>query len=101
MLLTTNTGAYELLDDEMKNSEIAYPSDEVLEDTEVFLNLDEETNKKIDALWTEIISSSNEQVAVSNGGSSADAQSSSSIPWVLDPCWCGSCCRCRVFGNPA
>ncbi len=79
---TTNTGAYELLDDEMKNSEIAYPSDEVLENTEVFLNLDEETNKKIDALWTEIISSSNEQAAASSEGGSAQADSGTSIPWV-------------------
>lgn len=79
---TTNTAAYELLDDEMKNSEIAYPSDEVLENTEVFLNLDDETNKAIDALWTEIISSDNQQTVASDGTSGAAAQSGSSIPWV-------------------
>lgn len=82
---TTNTAAYELLDDEMKNSEIAYPSDEVLENTEVFLNLNEETNKKIDALWTEVISSSNQQTTAS-GTDSADgsaSNSSSSSWWIL------------------
>ncbi len=78
---TTNTAAYELLDDEMKNSEIAYPSDEVLENTEVFLNLDEQTNKKIDALWTEIISSDNQQVAASGTEGAGSAQGVS-IPWV-------------------
>ena len=61
---------------------IAYPSDEVLENTEVFLNLDDETNKTIDALWTEIISSDNQQTVASDGTSGAAAQSGSSIPWV-------------------
>lgn len=54
----------------------------LLENTEVFLNLDDETNKTIDALWTEVISSDNQQTVASDGTSGAAAQSGSSIPWV-------------------
>ena len=52
---TPHTGAYELLDDEIKNDPNLYPSDEFLENkTESFKNLSADTNKYIDRLWTEI-----------------------------------------------
>lgn len=55
---TPNSGAFELLDEDTKNNEIAYPSDEFLnERCETFLNLSDETNKYMQDLWTEIKSS--------------------------------------------
>ena len=52
---TPHTAAYELLDDEVKNDTNLYPSDEfIIEKTEAFKNLPQETNRYIDQLWTEI-----------------------------------------------
>lgn len=52
---TPHTGAYELLDDEVKNDPYLYPSEEFMEEkTESFKNLSTETNRYIDQLWTEI-----------------------------------------------
>lgn len=53
---TPHSLAYEELDDEVKNDEIAYPSDEVIAKTEIFINLSEKTNKMVDGMWTEILS---------------------------------------------
>ena len=55
---TPNKAAYELLSDEIKSNPITYPDEEVLAKAEVFINLPEDINKKIDSLWTEIRSSS-------------------------------------------
>lgn len=49
-----NAAAMELLDEEILNSPIIYPSADVLEKGEEFLHLSDETNKLLDALWTEI-----------------------------------------------
>ena len=58
---TPHTGAYALLDEEIKNDPNLYPSDEFLsEKTESFKNLSEQTNRYIDELWTEIKISGNE-----------------------------------------
>lgn len=52
---TPNSGAYELLDDEVKNDEKRYPSDEFLaENTEVFINLSSETNAYTQELWNQL-----------------------------------------------
>lgn len=51
---TPHTAAYELLDDEVKNNPIAYPSDEVLENTEVFVVLPEDVNTAMDKAWSDI-----------------------------------------------
>lgn len=52
---TPNTAAYELLDDEVKEDEKRYPSDEFLaENTEVFINLSSETNAYMQELWTQL-----------------------------------------------
>ena len=48
--------ALQLLDEEVRNNPISYPSDEVLENTQVYVNLSEETNLYLDRLWTEIMS---------------------------------------------
>lgn len=44
----------DFLDEEMKNSPIAYPSAEILENTEIFTALPNTTTRLIDSLWTDI-----------------------------------------------
>lgn len=52
---TPNSGAYELLEDDVKNDEKRYPSDEFLaENTEVFINLSAETNAYTQELWNQL-----------------------------------------------
>lgn len=51
---TPHLGAYELLDDEMKENTVAYPSDEVLANTEVFTNLEEEIGLAMDTAWSNV-----------------------------------------------
>ena len=53
---TPHSEAFELLDDEVKEDEIIYPPAEVLENTEIYIALPEETTKLVDSLWTEILS---------------------------------------------
>ena len=48
---TPNTAAMELLDPELAQNEIAYPSDAVLEKGQTFLNLPDETLHEMDSLW--------------------------------------------------
>lgn len=52
---TPNLGAFQLLDDEIKNNPIIYPSQDVLENTEQFTYLSEETNLLLDQLWTQVL----------------------------------------------
>ena len=50
---TPNQGAFDLLDEEMQEDEVAYPDDEfLLEKTTVFRNLSDEANAKMQDLWT-------------------------------------------------
>ena len=52
---TPNSAAYELLDDEVKEDEKRYPSDEFLaEHTEVFINISSEANAYMQDLWTQL-----------------------------------------------
>ncbi len=51
---TPHLGAYELLDEEMKNNPVAYPDDAVLENTEVFTILDDEISAAMDTAWSDI-----------------------------------------------
>lgn len=53
---TPQKDAYGELDDDIKNNEIAYPSDEVLAKTEVYTNLPDSTNELVSGLWAQIIS---------------------------------------------
>ncbi len=48
-----NTGTVELLDEEVANDEVAYPSDEVIENCEIFLD-PSDFLKEYDRIWTEI-----------------------------------------------
>ena len=50
---TPNTGTMELMDEEILNNEAAYPSDEVIENCEVFLD-PSDFLKEYDRIWTEI-----------------------------------------------
>jgi len=53
---TPHSEAFELLDDEVKENEIIYPPSEILENTEIYVALPDETTKLVDLLWTEILS---------------------------------------------
>ncbi len=51
---TPHMGAYEMLDDETKNNQIAYPSDELLTNTQVFNTLPEDINTAMSDAWNEV-----------------------------------------------
>ena len=51
---TPNQAAYDLLDDEVKNNEIAYPPQEVLDRCEFFEHLPQDINQLMQDLWVEI-----------------------------------------------
>lgn len=52
---TPHQAAYEMLDEEMQEDEIAYPDDAYLaEKTAVYRNLSDETNLKMQELWTQM-----------------------------------------------
>lgn len=52
---TPNTAAFEMLDDEVKNDGFSYPDAEYLNTkTEVFKNLSDSANRKMQELWTKI-----------------------------------------------
>lgn len=51
---TPHTAAYELLDEEVKNNELQYPSDEYLAKTETFKNLSDDTNALMQELWNQM-----------------------------------------------
>lgn len=51
---TPETAAKEYMDREVVQSPIHYPDEEVLERTQVFVELPEETSKLVDALWAEV-----------------------------------------------
>jgi len=50
---TPNNGALELLDDEIKNDPVAYPSDEVLNKCETFVDIGDSI-KLYDKAWIEL-----------------------------------------------
>lgn len=49
-----SASARELLDDEMKNSPISYPSDEILSNCEAFISLPKDTLAYMQDLWVEV-----------------------------------------------
>ncbi|MDL2215641.1 spermidine/putrescine ABC transporter substrate-binding protein [Ruminococcaceae bacterium OttesenSCG-928-N02] len=51
---TPHTAAYELLPEEVRTSEIAYPSSEILDRSQVFTVLPQEMNEAMDAAWSEV-----------------------------------------------
>lgn len=58
---TPHSAAFEMLDDEVKESPITYPDEEfIAENTTVFVNLSDETNRLMQDLWTEMKSAEDE-----------------------------------------
>ena len=53
---TPCVGAYEILDEEARENPITYPSQEVLDNSEVYAKLPDDANRLMDTLWTEILS---------------------------------------------
>lgn len=53
---TPHSEAFLYLSDDMKSNSIAYPSDEVIENSETFIALPSDTTRLIDTLWTSILS---------------------------------------------
>ena len=51
---TPITAVWEMLDDDLKYSKIAYPDQEVLDKAEVFTTLPDEINAAMDAQWSEM-----------------------------------------------
>ncbi len=52
---TPHSGAFEMLDDEIKNNKISYPDNEYISNnTEIFRNLSPETNQLMQDLWTDM-----------------------------------------------
>lgn len=54
---TANLAAYSLLDEELRSDPVLYPPQEVLDNSEMFINLSDETNLLLDQLWTEVMAS--------------------------------------------
>jgi len=51
---TANLAAYCLLSEELRNDPILYPPQEVLDNSEMYINLSDEANLMLDQLWTEV-----------------------------------------------
>ncbi len=51
---TPISAAKTMMDEEMTSNEIAYPSVEIIENTEMFVNLSDETNRQLDILWISV-----------------------------------------------
>ena len=51
---TANLAAYCLLDEELRNDPILYPPQEILDNSEMYINLSDEANLMLDQLWTEV-----------------------------------------------
>ena len=58
---TPHSEAFEMLDEEVRESKISYPDEQFISDkTEVFVNLSDEANLKMQDLWTEMKSAEDE-----------------------------------------
>ena len=51
---TANLAAYCLLSEELRDDPILYPPQEVLDSSEMYVNLSDEANLLLDQLWTEV-----------------------------------------------
>ncbi len=51
---TTNSGAFDMLDDEVRNNEVSYPPAHVLEACEVYIDLGTDYIERLDRAWTEL-----------------------------------------------
>ncbi|MBQ4310828.1 MAG: spermidine/putrescine ABC transporter substrate-binding protein, partial [Oscillospiraceae bacterium] len=59
---TPHSAAYEMLDEETRESPVCYPDEDFIADkTTVFVSLSEEANRKMQDLWTEMKSAEDEK----------------------------------------
>ena len=58
-----NNAALALLPDEVRQNEVIYPPDEVMDNSEQFINLSDDTNLLMDRLWTEVLASNDSFVS--------------------------------------
>ncbi len=59
-----STAAKELLDEEMQQNEIAYPSEDCLDHCEYFVYLPQEVNEQMETLWISIKASTGDEIAM-------------------------------------
>ncbi|MBR2041209.1 MAG: ABC transporter substrate-binding protein [Oscillospiraceae bacterium] len=59
---TPHTGAFELLDEELQENEIAYPDSELIGSLDALLTLPAETSALTDRLWTDIMAQGSDSV---------------------------------------
>ncbi len=57
---TPHSAAFEMLDEEVQNDPVSYPSEEVRANMSVFVNLSDEASKTMQDLWTEMKSAEDE-----------------------------------------
>ncbi len=57
---TPHSAAYDMLDEEVRNDPVSYPSDEVKAHMTVFVNLSDEASKTMQDLWTQMKSAEDE-----------------------------------------
>lgn len=57
---TPHSAAYDMLDEDVRENPVSYPDDELLNNTEVFVNLSDEANQQMQTLWTDMKSAENE-----------------------------------------
>lgn len=58
---TPNQAVYDMLEEDIKNDGISYPDDAIMNNTETFKNLSPQMNTLLDELWTEILSTDENQ----------------------------------------
>ena len=51
---TPQKETYDKLDDSIKKNKIFYPDDEVINNSQIFINLPDDINKLLDELWIEV-----------------------------------------------
>ncbi len=51
---TPHKGAYENLPEDIRSNDVFYPGDDIIKNSEVFVNLPSEINQEINALWIQI-----------------------------------------------
>ena len=59
---TPHIGAFELLDEELQENEIAYPDSELIGSLDALLTLPAETSALTDRLWTDIMAQGSDSV---------------------------------------
>ena len=75
-----NAAAFELLDDEVREDQIRYPSNEVLDNTEFFLELPADLATLMDNLWISLLTGSGTGSASTNPGGDLNTPGGNTAP---------------------